>query len=244
MMIINPYPFAQASDPYLASVSLLLAMSGEAGSTAFPDTSPSPKTVAAYGNAQISTENTKFGASSGKFDGSGDYLIVTPASAGDLGSGDFTAELWFCINSYPAAGSYAVLLDKQVSPSSRYTLYLGNNTPGDNGLRFNVNGTAVCGTSDGTNGTLSSLGYQLGTWYHAAVVRSGGVYKLYLDGVALPRQQSGSQTLSNSAALCIGAFSVGGSLFFDGFCCQLRFTPGVVRYAASFTPPTAPFPNS
>ena len=62
------------TDPYRSQVSLLLHGDGANGSTTIVDSSPSPKTVTAVGNAQISTTQSKFGGSSLAFDGAGDYL--------------------------------------------------------------------------------------------------------------------------------------------------------------------------
>jgi hypothetical protein len=36
----------------------------------------------------------------------------------------------------------------------------------------------------------------------------------------------------------------GSAVFFDGYMDDLRITKGVARYTASFTAPTAPFPDS
>jgi hypothetical protein len=65
-----------SEDPYYGNVSLLLRGNGTNGSTTIIDSSPSPKTVTAFGNAQISTAQSKFGGSSIAFDGTGDYLDV------------------------------------------------------------------------------------------------------------------------------------------------------------------------
>jgi hypothetical protein len=48
-------------DPQFGSVSLLLHGDGTNGSTTITDSSPTPKTVTAVGNAQISTAQSKFG---------------------------------------------------------------------------------------------------------------------------------------------------------------------------------------
>jgi hypothetical protein len=56
-------------DPQFGSVSLLLHGDGTNGSTTITDNSPTPKTVTAVGNAQISTAQSKFGGASILFDG-------------------------------------------------------------------------------------------------------------------------------------------------------------------------------
>ena len=84
-----------ASVPF-SSVSLLLHMDGTNGSTLFVDSSQSPKSVTASGNAQISTTQSKFSGSSGLFDGSGDYLSIPFTSGGgfDFGTSNFTVEFF------------------------------------------------------------------------------------------------------------------------------------------------------
>jgi hypothetical protein len=52
-----------------SNVSLLLHGNGTNGSTTITDNSPSPKTVTAVGNAQISTAQSKYGGGSIAFDG-------------------------------------------------------------------------------------------------------------------------------------------------------------------------------
>ena len=61
-------------DPYFNNVSLLLRGNGINGSTTIIDESATPKTVTVYGNAQISTAQSKFGGASIYLDGTGDYL--------------------------------------------------------------------------------------------------------------------------------------------------------------------------
>ena len=66
------------AEPYFHNNSLLLHGDGTNGSTTFKDDSINNHTITAYGNAQISTAQSKFGGSSIYFDGNGDYLIYYP----------------------------------------------------------------------------------------------------------------------------------------------------------------------
>ena len=52
------------ADQYWRNVVLALPMDGANGSTTFTDISPTPKAVTRYGNAQISTAQSKFGGAS------------------------------------------------------------------------------------------------------------------------------------------------------------------------------------
>jgi len=73
---------------------LLLHADGSNGSTVFGDSSLSAHGVTAYGNAKISTTQSKFGGSSAYFDGSGDYLGAGDSNDWDIGSADFTLDFW------------------------------------------------------------------------------------------------------------------------------------------------------
>ena len=81
-------------DLYYNSCSLLMHFSGSNGSTTFIDNSQNTLTVTSNNGAAISTAQSKFGGSSGYFDGTNDYVSVPNNSALDFGSGDFTIEYW------------------------------------------------------------------------------------------------------------------------------------------------------
>jgi hypothetical protein len=73
------------SDKHFASVGLLLGFAGSDGSSTFADEGPTGHTVTANGNAQIDTAQFTFGASSGLFDGNGDFLTAPDHADWDAG---------------------------------------------------------------------------------------------------------------------------------------------------------------
>ena len=112
-------------DPVFNNVSLLLHGNGTNGSTTITDSSPSPKTVTAAGNAQISTAIADpFGDSSRgvlAFDGNGDYLAIPDSTDWNLPN-DFTVEAWVYLTAYSASylGGFGVAVVSQFS--SRYSV--------------------------------------------------------------------------------------------------------------------------
>ena len=102
-------------DPFFANVSLLLHGDGTNGSTTIVDSSPSPKTVTAVGDAKISTAQSKFGGASIGFDGSGDSLAA-PASISHFGTGDFTIELWIYRNNAGTSGIQEARIGQTAAP--------------------------------------------------------------------------------------------------------------------------------
>jgi hypothetical protein len=215
-------------DPQYGSVSLLLHGNGTNGSTTITDNSPSPKTVTAVGNAQISTAQSKFGGASLAFDGNGDYLTTPDNSAWDVG-GDYTIEFWMWIPAQ-STGSYTlgILGTNSIGGSSGFAIghYVGN-------VVVRLNGASTLS---------SSAPLLINTWQHIAVVLSGASLKGYFNGSEM--LSGSSATTNTSSALIIGNFiDLDSNRWFNGYIDDLRITKGVARYTANFTPPTAQFPD-
>jgi len=233
IIYINPFQFAAApvgpTDPDFANVSLLLHGDGTNGSTTIVDNSPSPKTVTAYGNAQISTAQSKFGGASIKFDGSGDYLLLGGQTDFAFGLHDFTIECFY-FSLGAGGGNFGTIIDSRSTSSiaGRFTFYHG----GTMSLTFQSQAGAVA---------TSALNTQ--QWYHLAVCRSSGVTRLFLNGV-----QAGSMTDNTDYTIGTNRPIIGSNVFagagLNGYIDDLRITKGVARYTSNFTPPTAPFPNA
>jgi hypothetical protein len=218
---------AGPADPYIGNVSLLLHGDGANGSTTIVDSSPSPKTVTVFGDAQISTAQSKFGGSSLVFDGTGDYVEAASSAEFALGTGDFTLELWY----YHISGTD--------------TGICANNSGASAGINFTVtpfsNFRAYIGTS-GFNIFDSSSGPTASTWQHLALVRSSGALTLYIDGTAAGTADWTGVNAGNTATFSVGS-AFGNARFTNGYIDDFRITKGIARYTANFTPPTAPFPD-
>ena len=222
---INPYQFAAAAgptDPDFANVSLLLHGDGTNGSTTIIDSSPSPKTVTAVGDAQISTTQSKFGGASMYLDGNGDYLTL-PASADFLFPGDHTIECWIYWD-----GTYA---------SGARNIY---GTGGSGSL-------GQIGIFEGFGlywGGVFAYNYPpINQWVHVAASRQGSTVRLFINGVLTA---SGTQSASIGSSTASAYVGNRADLYhpFKGYIDDFRITKGVARYTANFTPPTAPFPDA
>lgn len=213
------------NDPHFAYVTTLLHLNGADGSTTFTDVKGN--TWAGVGNAQLDTADKKFGSASLLLDGTGDR-IETPHSTNYAASGDFTVELWFKTTS---PGTTQLLATKREAAGSDYQFAIvGGNVYIDvwNGAGIlSLQGTTAVGTG----------------WRHAAAVKSGTGWKLYLDGVEeAAGSETGAYLASASSALRIG----GTSDFlwdFNGWIDDFRLTKGFARYTSNFTPPSTEFPD-
>ena len=102
-------------DEEFGNVSLLLHGDGTNGSTTIVDSSSSTKAVTAFGDAQISTAQSKFGGASIAFDGNGDYLTIPPSAKFEFGTDPFTVEFWIYPTTSTAGRAVSVLLTMAIS---------------------------------------------------------------------------------------------------------------------------------
>jgi hypothetical protein len=212
----------------IQNVSLLLHGDGANGSTTITDSSPTPKTVTAVGNAQISTAQSKFGGASIAFDGTGDYVAIAEASNSfTFGTGNFTIEFWF----YPSnLSGVAIIADWRNAPSGgQYvTLYRDGST-----LYF----------FEATNRITAAAALTNGVFQHIALCKGSNSTRLFVNGTQVGSTYADT---TNYIAPQSGSIYIGGLLSAfstAGYIDDLRITKGVARYTANFTPPTAPFPD-
>lgn len=235
---------AVASDPFGANVALLLHMSGANGSTSFPDSSLTPKTVTAVGNAQVSTAQSPFaGGTSAAFDGAGDALSVASSSEFDFAAGDFTIEGFVRFNIAPSLDRYDALISKRQFDASvpRWVQIYRDGASGNVGkLRFQADADAAAPWDVSLSSTTS---LNADTWYFFAITRAGNTFRLFING-ALEASTTSSITLSfDTQPITIGGAGTDLGAPLSGNIHELRITPGVARYTASFTAPTQPFNN-
>jgi hypothetical protein len=172
----------------------------------------SGKLLTLVGDTTASTTQTKY-SNSIYFDDSGDYISVTvdPPLAGD-----FTCEAWVRFDSISAGnqiicsfGSYAPALFYR-SASNDISIY---------------HGTAFY---------QSGFNPSANTWYHIAMAREGTSVRVFIDGT----QYGTTQTYSTSITSTNLRIGYDGNDYFGGYIEDFRYTKGLARYTANFTPPT------
>ena len=214
-------------DADFSNVSILLLGEGANGSTTITDSSGSPKTVTAVGNAQISTAQSKFGGSSIEFDGAGDYLSVSSSDFA-FGTADFTVEFW----GYAAAPhqDYRALVTSRPSATNAADAF-----------HLGVRASGILILYSNTYSIQSSANAMpVNAWCHIALVRLNGSAAIYANGVSV-----GTGNFTNNVTrtlVGVGDFPSNQSEPFDGYISNLRITKGVARYTENFDVPTAPFP--
>ena len=182
-------------------------------------------TVTASGNAQHSTTEKKMGASSMKFDGSGDYLTIPDHTDFNF-DGDYTLEFWFNVDHTTQCCMYS-----HHASSVGHALFI-NGTAGKIYWQDNSNSISVHVGS----------GLNDGNWHHVAIVRNGSGsnnQKMYIDGTA-ESTQTGSSATTQSSDVAFGQFINGSSNYFNGYLDEIRISNNA-RYTADFTPSTTAF---
>lgn len=206
------------SDPYFDDVISLLHFDGADASTTFTDEKGIVWTPG--GDAQIDTDQSRFGGSSLYLDGTGDYLTSATDSGFAVGTDDFTVECWCRIqNSFSNRVIFALPGGQALYKASDGRIYFWN---GSSNL---MDGGA----------TIPNL-----SWVHVALVRSSGTLALYTSGTQRATASYGTSITANQ--LRLGAGFAGESPYF-GWQDDFRFTAGVARYTGSFSVPTLPFPD-
>ena len=203
------------------------------GQRIFNDDSSGGLTITPTGDAQLSEVEKKFGTSSAKFDGSGDYISAPTDAAFDFSGGDFTIEGWFRFDN-------ATTQDQTLFAGVGDTRFgIAYNRGGDNALNLSLssNGSSwdIANEVDG-----SKTSWNTDQWYHVALVWDGTDYKVYVDGT-LDITVTSATPLHSSSGFRVGLWGTGSHYPLQGNADEIRVSNGTARYTSNFTAPSAAF---
>lgn len=225
------------TDPYWANVSYLLVGNGANGTnTNIKDSSSNNFTTNNFGSTVISTAQSKYGSGSVYFNGAGNYLTVPASSKFNLGTSDFTIEMWMYTTVPYSNFMFGPL--GQTDPINGRWMIRPSTSSNQFGFAYSVNGSSYADISSGLSLTSNA-------WNYVVVERVSGVFKFYVNGTKGTDYTSGTSDVigSSSSPLYIGRNVWDGNVDWPGYIYDLRFTLGVARYSGStMTVPTAPLP--
>lgn len=186
-------------------------------------------------NSLLPFANIKYSERSTYFDGYTGYLSTSHASAFALSGTDFTIEAWINLIGY--SQGYSGAYSSAICGSKL--------TNGNDGFEFTIGGTASSYTSIGfitksgaaitlnLNGTFT---FNLDTWYHVAITKSGSTFRLFVNGTAIAITTS-SATWADLTNLYVATTQVTNyQYYFPGYISNLRILKGTALYTSSFTP--------
>lgn len=210
----------------------LLRFNGANGSTSFIDDTGKVWTRA--GLAEISTAQSKFGGSSGRFPGGTDYIGSAISSDFNVGAGDFTMQCWH----FPVGASGAHPRVFEITQSSNGAFTTGSFGVMDRGLAGGAYGFFSHEMNSTGNLIFTTTASVVdNAWVHLALVRHGNVITLYVNGTA-SGSASTSLALTNADAYCwVGGQPTSADATMNGFADDFAVDKGVALYTANFTPP-------
>jgi hypothetical protein len=213
-----------------AQTVLLMHMDGADTSTTFTDNSLISHTPSVVGNTAITTSTSKFGGSSGNFQGSADYITIPDSDTFDL-SDAWTIEAWGRPTSF--TGNFRKIASRYTDNSNRWQL--GVNSSNQAFAQLVISGASY---------DISGSGLSTNTWYHFAMSYDGTDLRLFLDGVLQGSVAAPSLPDINDE-LWVGSGKWNGthdaSSDWIGQIDELRIINGEALYISSFTPPAVPF---
>ncbi len=214
----------------------LLHFDGDTNSTIFIDAGNTTSWIN-NGNAQIVTDEKKFGSGSGYFDGNGSYISTTDDML--LSDKDFTIDLNIKRNNI--SGELEYIYGKGSDATNENMSYV---------LQINADNTLTASVviNNSIKATItSSQSIEDTLWHHIAFLRNGSNLLLYIDGV-----QSGSLagvtsmdglSVSNGSgeSFSIGALGSLESNYFNGYVDEFRWSIGNTKWKNNFIVPTAEY---
>jgi hypothetical protein len=225
------------SDPNYQSVSLLLNCNSFEGSGLFRDSSPRAKVLESFGGAVQTSAQSRFGGTSAYFDGVDDYL-ATPANAefDTPANTAFTIEGWMYLPG--AQANFATVFSNGYTTwqSRCRALMLGSNMR----LRLVANNTGALLVL-----AESTVDFPVNEWVHFAYTATAGSpssFRMFQNGVQVGFSSNNLVHDFGQVQTILGSNGWDGAngrlnAYLDDF----RFTKGVARYTADFTPPAAEF---
>lgn len=192
-------------------------------------------------NVQLDTSVKKFGTASLAFTSTGGRIRKYYDTLFDIVTGTFTFEAWV----YPTVSSTGHRIFATGGGSAGW-----NNTNGIHVLIQMANGKLNLQLA--TN-TATPIGFSttdeipVNQWTFITVSVIGTTAYLGVNGNVVSGSVSTRARPSSNPTLNLGLIpgeALGSVFSYLGYMDEVRFTTGVARYTSSFTPPTAPFPNS
>lgn len=218
---------------------ILLHLDGANGGTTFTDDNAGgvAKTWTASGTSTTDTSTKVFGSASLLTANSTSYISTPDSADFALASNDFTFDLRFNANGSSGAGGLCGQTDAAQSFAGS-SFFLWRNA--SQKLVFSLsNGSTFVEVFSATN-------FNDSTWRHIEFGRSGNILRMFVNGV----QEGGNVAFTGSVPNSAGVFVIGkdgigpvgaggGNLGhrYDEF----RFSNGIARHTANFTPPIAAY---
>ncbi len=207
---------------------LLIHANETSGSNTIADNSSSEHTITAWEDAVVKDFNADGNSIvnySVFFNGSDGYLTFPDHTDWDIGTDDFTVELWANVSDF----DNRALVGSSADDTHRWLFYFNS---ASTELRFftYVPGVIV--------NVVASITWGVNEWHHYAAVRVSGTIYLYVDGVQIASGANTASLTVMSDGIEIGARAVASvfGYFLKGYIAGVAIHKKAV-YTTAFTPP-------
>lgn len=205
---------------------LLLHCDGANGGTTFTDATG--KTVTPQGDAKTITATKKFGTASMEITNDASYVWTADSEDWNLSTQDWTIDFWNNFIDKTVSGDWYAQDDSGVN----YHLIYWSGTQ--------IYPLAVKDTSTTEYQYIYNWSPNNGEWHHITLSRNGTNMNLFIDGTKVTwttvSTPIGTTSLTNVAANVTLNTGVHGSMM--NYMDEFRFSKGIARWTANFTPPT------
>jgi hypothetical protein len=181
------------------------------------------------GSVTFSTTTKKFGTHAAQWGASGSFTFTNHADF-DFGAGDFTVDWWEYRTAKAAsqpvfARSYPVTYSPFLIWSSATDVVFHSST---NSTSWNAAPGNIVGSMDNN------------VWNHFAIARSGNTLYFFKNGVLTSTYPFNFTLPAWGQNPVLGA-ALNGPYIFVGYMDEFRWSKGIARWTANFSPPTAPY---
>lgn len=197
---------------------------GSGFSSTFTDTSENAFAITSNGSAfmtVINPFNTQVNVNlyggSAYFGGTGSWIEIDNKPELNLGTNDFTIELWIYASALP--NFQGLVGDKLYGSTGGWTLY----------LNFGEVALWRTGSEIAKGGTIN-----LNQWHYIAWTRSSNVHRAFVDGILVATGTDSTNFIDDS--ILVGKNNT--NYYYNGYISNLRIVTGSALYTANFTPPS------
>ena len=163
------------------------------------------------------------------------YLTFADNPSLELGSSDFTLEMWLYGDEYLLSSNYVPICKSGTTIYNPFLIYVDGSIP---------NIALYIGDDSGAWLTAGSLNVTAipNQWSHVAFCRSGNTIRAFLNGVLVDTLAFSSAVPNNGRDWYIGSRNYASTTTqgYNGYISNLRLVVGTALYTASFTPSTSP----
>jgi hypothetical protein len=211
---------------------LLVGFGGTVGSQDIKEEGALNLPITPIGNVSISDTQSKFGGTSGYFDGVDDALSFPFNEGFEFGTGEFLIDGWFYST---ASGARSIIAQRTSGAAASNTWSVSQISSSGNRLEFAFYTASATGVTIVSSGTFT-----LNAWHHFAVARGAdGFIRMFIDGVFQGSvEEAGQAWTTKRFPVFIG--NVGDlGVDFTGYLDEIRIVKGDAIYQtdSNFTPP-------